>query len=429
MSDTNEPRRMPAKKPGQGQKPAGESKSDSPSMKERLLAERRAAEAAAAKPAPSAKPSPGAKPALAAKPAPAAKAADGGAKPAVKAAAGAARPTRATRAAAGDEGAAGARCGARAPREAKKKSPVPLIATGVLVVAAGVGGFILMQKGEEPVEAGGGKTETVAGGAPTGETDADATGAAEGAGASATDTGADAQGSAAPAAKAPSAPSEALDAAEAAALEGAKGLPSNKDPDSWNVIAITKNPDQINDPNSVDLTKLKPYGKPPGLDQAEWDTLVEDARLMFDGNSGAKGSRAQARLEKPGNLNAWPAIMNEFIKLDPRRPDDNVVGMRAQRVLHLIRGGSAETFAFDWRTPSESGGELERKDLYANLQLIVELHDVWRRHLAAPDRYFREKIAKGDVQAQLMGVEPEKDAGSDEELDLDDLDLSDLGGG
>ncbi len=420
MSDTNEPRRMPAKKPGQGQKPAGESKSDAPSMKERLLAERRAAEAAAAgKAAPSAKPAPAARPAAAPK-------AAGATKPAVKAAAGAARPTRATRAAAGDEGAAGARRGARAPREAKKKSPVPLIATGVLVVAAGVGGFIMMQKGDEPVEAGGGKTETVADGSAAGETDTNpeatdgATAPAEGASESAAET--------AGAMASKPAPAE-LNAAEAAALEGAKGLPSSKDPDSWNVIAITKNPDQINDPNSVDLTKLKPYGKPPGLDQAEWDTLVEDARLMFDANSGAKGTRAQSRLEKPGNINAWPAIMNEFIKLDPRRPDDNVVGMRAQRSLHLIRGGSAETFAFDWRTPSESGGELERKDLYANLQLIVELHDVWRRHLAAPDRYFREKIAKGDVQAQMMGVEPEKEAGSDEELNLDDIDLSDLGGG
>ena len=90
------------------------------------------------------------------------------------------------------------------------------------------------------------------------------------------------------------------------------------------------------------------------------------------------------------------------------------------------RGRWRYSGTFDWRTPDVSGAELERKDLYYNLQLIVELHDVWRRHLKAPG-YFTEKIAKGAVQAKMRGEAPA--AGEGEEINVDELDLSDLGGG
>jgi hypothetical protein len=114
-----------------------------------------------------------------------------------------------------------------------------------------------------------------------------------------------------------------------------------------------------------------------------------------------------------------------MLKLDPKDPEDNRTGKRAEVLLDKIRGGTTGG-GFNWRMPATSDGELERKDLFYNLQLIVELHDVWRRHLAAPDRYFREKIAKGKVQEEMMGKAPEA---GDEEIDVNELDLSDIGGG
>jgi hypothetical protein len=436
MSDNNEPRRVPARKPGQAN-PAGQTNpSSSSSMKDRLLAERRAAEAAAAGggPArPSAKPSasparpaaakpvaahaapPAARPA-AAKPAP---------KPPARPATGASaarptRPARATEEGADDEG-AGRRRARREPPPKKEKSPLPYIATLLVIVGAVVAGYMYVNMGnEEPVAPDAGGQVAAADGAAV---DPAATEPTEGATEDAAgETPADGTAAAAEP-DVPAAPPE-LSAEEQAAIEATKALPSAKDPDSWNLIAITKNPNQVNDPNGVDLTKITPYGKPPGVDDAQWTALTADAKSMFDPNSGAKGTRAEASLLAAG-LNAWPALTNEMLKLDPRRPDDNRTGKRAEMLLDKIRGGTTGQ-GFNWRMPATSDGELERKDLFYNLQLIVELHDVWRRHLAAPDRYFREKIAKGTVQEEMMGKTPEAEA---DELDLDKLDLSDLGGG
>ncbi|MEZ6016570.1 MAG: hypothetical protein R3F49_15745 [Planctomycetota bacterium] len=313
-----------------------------------------------------------------------------------------------------------------------------MIATGIVVIGAAAGGYYFMNLPPEETPAPTGTTP-VAGA--TGETDtnpdgdatlADAGGAGEGA-PSATTDGAPADGAGAKAAMPakPEAPTEDEVEKAKAIREALGNLPSAKDPDAWNVLAITKNPNQVNDPNGVDLSVLTPYGKPPGMDDATWTALSDDAKLMFDPNAGAKGNRAEKRLEEAG-LNAWPAITNEFIKLNLRNPDDNVLGMKAQRLLDRIRGGGGvdaeKVLAFDWRTPAVSGGELERKDLYYNLVLIVELHDVWRRHLAAPDRYFREKLAKGKVLEEMEKAAAGGGGEGDLGINVDDLDLSDLGG-
>lgn len=428
MTDTNEPRKMPAKKPGES-KPAGQS------MKDRLLAERRAAggDPPAAKPAPTpAKPA--AKPAPAtAKPAPAkptpsaAKPAAAPAKPAATKPAGAAPAARSARPAAGEggESSGSARRPRREPPPPKKKSPVPFIAAGLLVVVAVVGGKFAMDamKGEDPAA----PADTNTGQAPAGDnTEATADGAAtDGAGAAETDTNPDGAAGAAPDAPADAPadkPAPDLSDEDRAALQEVQGLPSAKDPDSWNAIAINKDPNKKNDPDSVDLSKLTPYDKPPGVDQARWDTLTADAKAMFDPLSGAKGTRAEGRLLEAG-IDAWPAIMNEFIKLDPARPEDNQTGFRAQKLLDKIRGGTTQG-AFDWRTPDVSGEALEPRHLFYNKQLIVELHDVWRRQLKAPT-YIAEKIAKGAVQEALRGNAPPPG----EDVNVEELDLSDLGGG
>jgi hypothetical protein len=461
MSDKNEPRRIPAKKPGEA-KPTG---SNAPSMKERLLAERRAAESGApppapAKPAPAAKPvaarpAPAGKPVSAGNPAPAAKpagapkpsgtpsqpAARAGAKPA--GARPSTRASRASRAAGGEDGGEGG--GRRRPaREPKKRSPVPMIATGVVVIGAAVGGFFYMQGGDPPVEAGNGASAanaagtgeagesgdmTVADGSSTdgASTAGDSSGAGEGS--SSSDQGSNPSGSA-PSSGAQTPPEPEPKATPPA--ERPEGmLPSNRDLNSWNVIAIRKTEpgdpiEKVNDPSRVDLSKLEPYGPPPGVDSSTWDALVADAKLMFDPDSGVQGTRAEKRLIEAG-LNAWPAITNEMMKLDPRRPADNNAGKRADGALDKIRGGTTDQ-GFNWRMPTVSEGELERKDLFYNLQLIVELHDVWRRHLEAPDRYFVEKIAKGKVQEKMQGSGGDAGEGAGADDDLGDIDFSDLGG-
>jgi len=450
MSDKNQPRRVPAKQPGEkpaqpnapraaaggsgggGQTP---SKGVAPSMKERLLAQRRAAEeAAAAAPArgktfPSAsKPAAGKAPAQSARSG-ASKSAMPPARPtigAAKSSGATARPAgaRAVRGG-GDEGGGSSRRRAT-EREPKKKSPVPLIATGLLVVVVGgVGAFFALKEDKAPETTDQSADTTTASGGAEGTSPAEGTETDTNPDGMVADGGSD-TGSKPAAAGAGAGGTKPVEGPTAEERLAAGIMPSAKDPDSWNSIAITKT-DQVNDPTGVDLAKLQPYGKPPGMDDARWASLTDDAKVMFDPLAGVKGSRASKRLAEAG-FDAWPAITNELIKLNPRLPADSNQGKLAEGLLDQIRGGVTGN-GFNWRMPAVSEGELERKDLFYNMQLIVELHDVWRRHLSAPNVYLREKIAQGKVKDKMNATGAEEapaDAGAGDGIDID---FSDLGGG
>ena len=146
MTDKKKPRPVPAKKPGASSK-------SGPTMKEKILAQRKADEAAAAKKT-SAKPGAraGAKKASAPR-----TAAGSGAKPSgagARRTGGATRPSpsrgKSTRGAADGDGEE--RSSRRRGREPKKKSPVPFIAAGVLAVGAAAG-IYFMNQGDDAEEA------------------------------------------------------------------------------------------------------------------------------------------------------------------------------------------------------------------------------------------------------------------------------------
>jgi len=296
----------------------------------------------------------------------------------------------------GDEGEGGERKSRRTRRERpqKKKSPVPLIATGALVVVGGVLAFVFLGGGDEEPAAG--STETAE--APEGAGGASADGAATAGEAAAGDTA----GSSAPAEGASAAAGEAAeDDGDAAEPEAPKEKPKPAEPEP------------------VDLSALEPFGKPEGATDEQWAKLQEDAEMFFDVDAGAAGGRARRRLEEAGKL-AWPAILNEMIKLDPANPEDNEQGMLAQRALNAARG-SQTSQAFDWRTPDD--GVLSEKNLRYNRKLIKALYDSWAKVVEDPSHW--ERIDKAEAAAEAKADTEKK---IEDEFDFDPSDLEGLDG-
>jgi len=372
----NDPKPIPRKSP--------KKKGDGPSMREQILARKRA-EAAASEPSAA---EPAEQPAdKKAAPKASGRAARGGASRS-SGRAGAKRG--------GDEGEGGERKSRRTRRERpqKKKSPVPLIATGALVVVGGVLAFVFLGGGDEEPAAG--STETAE--APEGAGGASADGAATAGEAAAGDTA----GSSAPAEGASAAAGEAAeDDGDAAEPEAPKEKPKPAEPEP------------------VDLSALEPFGKPEGATDEQWAKLQEDAEMFFDVDAGAAGGRARRRLEEAGKL-AWPAILNEMIKLDPANPEDNEQGMLAQRALNAARG-SQTSQAFDWRTPDD--GVLSEKNLRYNRKLIKALYDSWAKVVEDPSHW--ERIDKAEAAAEAKADTEKK---IEDEFDFDPSDLEGLDG-
>ena len=174
-----------------------------------------------------------------------------------------------------------------------------------------------------------------------------------------------------------------------------KGEPRPGGPEGSSAfLAVIKDPANPNNPNDITLSKLSPFGKPPGVADEEWDTLKEKTAEFFDPDGGASSSRARRYLET-ASINAWPLIVNELLTLDMSNPEDSITGKNAQNTLNIMRG-STTGLGFNWRTPEFSGGALEPKDLWYNKFLVVTFHETWRKHLVDPD-YFKEHMAKGKV--------------------------------
>ncbi|MEM9383166.1 MAG: hypothetical protein AAGB93_24670, partial [Planctomycetota bacterium] len=296
----------------------------------------------------------------------------------------------------GDEGEdAGAGRRGRRERPQKKKSPVPMIAAAVVVIGGGIGGYMAMTSGGTEAAGDGDATatdtQTADGAAADGTTGTDA---------AATDAATD---------------GAATDAEGAATDDAAAGEGA--------AAAAEETPEPPTAPKpveNVDLSALEPFGKPDGATDEEWAKLQEDAAMFFDIDAGAAAGRAQRRLEAAGK-NAWPAILNEMIKLDPANPDDNQQGMLAQRALNAARG-SDTSMAFDWRTPDDSAtGTLSDKNLRYNRKLIKKLYESWAKVVEDPTHW--ERIDKTEAQEEAKKREESK---VDDEFSVDDLDLDDL---
>ena len=285
----------------------------------------------------------------------------------------------------------------RRERPQKKKSPVPLIATAAILIG-GVAAAVIFLGGEDEDPAGA-PTEAAAGDGTTAAKDGDSAPAAD-----------------TPSSDGAAAAAEAGDTTAAAASEAGS-------PDSADASAATAEPAKKEAkpaaPEPVDLAALEPFGKPDGVTNEQWTKLQEDAEMFFDVDAGAAGGRARRRLEEAGQP-AWPAILNEMIKLDPAKPDDNEQGMLAQRALNAARG-SQTSQAFDWRTPDD--GVLSDKNLRYNRKLIKALYDSWAAVVEDPTHW--ERIDKAEAAAEAKADTEKK---IEEEFEFDPSDLEGLDG-
>ncbi len=372
----NDPKPIPRKTP--------KKKGEGPSMREQILARKRAeAQASSAPEAPEAEAAPE--------------------KPAAKASS---RPKRSgsgrsSAKRSDSDGAEGEGRSKRTRRERpqKKKSPVPLIATGVILIAAVAAGVVFLGGGDDEAPGETTGTDTVANAA-SAEGAGDGTAAPEAGGSAGDAAAGDGEATAA--------------GAGSAAPEGEAGASS--------VAAAPEEPKKKPKPAAsepVDLTALEPFGKPDGVTSEQWTKLQEDAEMFFDVDAGAAGGRARRRLEEAGQP-AWPAILNEMIKLDPGKPDDNEQGMLAQRALNAARG-SQTSQAFDWRTPDD--GVLSEKNLRYNRKLIKALYDSWAAVVVDPSHWGR--IDKAEAAAEAKADTEKK---IEDEFEFDPSDLEGLDG-
>jgi len=372
----NDPKPIPRKTP--------KKKGEGPSMREQILARKRAeAQASSAPEAPEAEAAPE--------------------KPAAKASS---RPKRSgsgrsSAKRSDSDGAEGEGRSKRTRRERpqQKKSPVPLIATGVILIAAVAAGVVFLGGGDDEAPGETTGTDTVANAA-SAEGAGDGTAAPEAGGSAGDAAAGDGEATAA--------------GAGSAAPEGEAGASS--------VAAAPEEPKKKPKPAAsepVDLTALEPFGKPDGVTSEQWTKLQEDAEMFFDVDAGAAGGRARRRLEEAGQP-AWPAILNEMIKLDPGKPDDNEQGMLAQRALNAARG-SQTSQAFDWRTPDD--GVLSEKNLRYNRKLIKALYDSWAAVVVDPSHWGR--IDKAEAAAEAKADTEKK---IEDEFEFDPSDLEGLDG-
>ncbi|MCP3919455.1 MAG: hypothetical protein GY711_28285 [bacterium] len=424
MSDEKKPRPVPAKKPA----PASGKQRSGPSMKEKILARKKAeAEAAgkdAAAPAaksvqtaakkvervtkPVGKPvaKSGSKPVVtkAAAGRPVVKA---GAKPVAKVTK-SARPAAVTRRKKGDDDGeadtkrparvAGGRRGARRDpdsvvgREFKPKKsssiPLPFIGIVVVLIAAGFGAMKFLGGDDEANAA---ETDGVA---------------AAGLGAGGEEGGA------------------ALDDS-GSEDEGTDDEPviDEPDPDPEPAEEKPKKPkkkladmtDADYDPSEVSWDDLEKFEASDGTTAEEWAEIKRLVVTFTDPDAGAAGNRAGNKLQEQYKEKAFPALVNKLLTLNLTNTEDHRTGDLVQKRLEMISNGKNAGWKYEI-------DEWPNRTAKFNRKVVVLLHKVWNR--AKDDeaywRSYAKLEAKGDAEE---GDAPAEDAASDDDLDeLDDLD-------
>jgi len=356
-----------------------------PSMKEKILARKRAeaeaAKAAAAKPAAQAAPKPAAKPAPKATPAKAAAAKPAAAKPSAK-------PAAAKRSGGGSR---------RRAAPAKKKSAMPaLMGIGGLVIVAG--GALFMFKDDllpsEPDEVQAADATQVA--------------AAESATPNAADPVAD------PAAGESSDPATAEDADPAVEPETDPEPVSllDDEPEEHAGGDDAKPEISASQEALLDLTTLAVYDKVDDTTQEEWDEMNELMLTFLDEEAGAAGNRARNKLRDIGRK-AFPVILNNLRPLDLTTPLGRQSGMLAQRLLSEIVGGNN----YGWRDAPE------KTDAIFNAKVVRKWHSEWAN--AESDVEYWIRMAKlNDEEADLLRAKlGAQSSGGEEEEDPFDLDF------
>ena len=362
---------------GSGKKRSG------PSMKERLLAERKAAEAAASATKAPVKPAgrPARRPAAAKTAAAASEDAPKRSSRGKRAGGVSSRASRRPSATRGKKGRAKAGADVdeneeSAPRSRggrKKSSPLVPLMSIALILLAGVGVFLFMQGQDAPDTVSAGETETAAVDQAT--IDAEAQAAAD--------------KLAAEEAAAEKKLADEAAAADATAEETEKAKP--------------KKEKKRLDPDSVDLTAIEDFGPVDGMSDDDFQGLMEKAKLAIDPEAGAAGNRAKKKLIESGRL-AFPALLNIFKTLDFATDQGRGDGDVIQRALMDICGGKN----FGWKYTTESA------DVYYNKKTVKAWADNWRK--AQDDPAHWDKMNKKNKK------KAEEAAAEDSMDDLDELD-------
>ena len=423
------PAQAPPKKVAEAGEEAPRKRREGPSMKEQLMARRKAEAAESEAPAkPAAKkaaPKKAASKPASRKPASAAKPAAGGSRTTRgSAASGARRGGASSRRGRGGEGEDEGRP-ARGRRQQKQGNPALLWGSLGAVVIAIAGWFFLMNNAEEEIVEN--KT-AMADAAP--EAGAEGTTAPEAAGS--TEPEAAPAAPSEPEAAAPaSEPAPAGDgAAETAAPEEtapeepegpATEPPRNAATGRYKVFMLSrqpktaaKYPDELYDPKDPAEPQIATYAMfetPPGTSPDEWEEIMDLARTMIDPDAGAAGNRAAIALEKKGKP-AFPAIVNVMLTLDYSTKDGNQAGDVCQRSLQNIANGRNVGWYHSYR-------EEPNKTAIQNTRCVDLLYNnVWARELREPG-YF-ERYAK--IEEKKKADEPAEDDGALDDA-LDDLDF------
>lgn len=427
------PAQAPPKKVAEAGEEAPRKRREGPSMKEQLMARRKAEAAEGEAPA-----KPAAKKAAPKKAAskPASRKPAGAAKPA----AGGSRTTRGSAASGARRGGASSRRGrggegedegrpARGRRQQKQGNPALLWGSLGAVVIAIAGWFFLMKDDGAQTP---GDEATANAPAEAGATDAGTEGATAPEAAGSTEPEAAPAAPSEPEAAAPaSEPAPAGDgAAETAAPEEtapeepegpATEPPRNAATGRYKVFMLSrqpktaaKYPDELYDPKDPAEPQIATYAMfetPPGTSPDEWEEIMDLARTMIDPDAGAAGNRAAIALEKKGKP-AFPAIVNVMLTLDYSTKDGNQAGDVCQRSLQNIANGRNVGWYHSYR-------EEPNKTAIQNTRCVDLLYNnVWARELREPG-YF-ERYAK--IEEKKKADEPAEDDGALDDA-LDDLDF------
>lgn len=163
------------------------------------------------------------------------------------------------------------------------------------------------------------------------------------------------------------------------------------------------------DPASIDLTAIADYGSIPGLTDDEFFKLQRLAVTMIDPEAGAAGNRARMALLE-AEKSAFPAVLNVMKGIDFSTEQGYRDGDLCQRLLMEICNGNN----FGWKYSAVE------EDEWFNKFVVQRWCTQWDR--AKDDEAYWLKFSKQDA-APEAATDTGEPAISDDDLDdLDDLD-------
>jgi len=165
------------------------------------------------------------------------------------------------------------------------------------------------------------------------------------------------------------------------------------------------------DPASVDLSVIPDYGPISGCSETRFAELQELAATMIDPMAGAAGNRARNKLVEAGK-EAFPVILNSLKGLDLTDDDGFRSADVCQKALQDLCNGNN----FGWKYPSQE----PEKFHYFDKKVILSWSKAWDQAKDHDGAW--AKLAKLDKIDKAEEPEEEMDGATEDALDaLDDL--------